>query len=206
MKATAVIAVTLLAFSACASPVIPVAVDQRYFDVACGRIGMTPQEFAQRKFSFSLDFSDAVITDPVGMKKFYSVDVRSGVRFVSDHVLRREAPKVHILGLEVEVGEGGVTAETTPIFFLKVRGRDTAGHEFSFEKGASGPAVGVFQSAEKRNAKLTESANIAFMAAFLRMVVTIDAQIGAKEKRPNQTPEPTAMSVTPPAAQEPRQP
>jgi len=27
-----------------------------------------------------------------------------------------------------------------------------------------------------------------------------------QEKRPNQTPEPTAMSVTPPAAQEPRQP
>jgi hypothetical protein len=31
-----------------------------------------------------------------------------------------------------------------------------------------------------------ESANIAFMAAFLRMIVTIDAQIGASEKKPNQ--------------------
>jgi hypothetical protein len=29
---------------------------------------------------------------------------------------------------------------------------------------------------------------------------------GGWKKRPNQSPEPTAMSVTPPAAQEPRQP
>jgi hypothetical protein len=34
----------------------------------------------------------------------------------------------------------------------------------------------------------------------------LDRPLGVKWKKPNQTPEPTPMSVTPPAAQEPRQP
>ncbi|MBI2518461.1 MAG: hypothetical protein HYV95_16395 [Opitutae bacterium] len=192
MKRAAIVSVALLAMCACASPVIPVAADHRYFDAACSRIGTTSQEFERKKFSFSIDFSEAVITGPVdtrygrSMEKFYSVDIRSGIRFVSDHLLRGQAPKVSILALEVEVGEGGVTAETAPIFFLKVRGRDSAGRDFSFEKGASGPAVGVFQSADKRNRKMIESANIAFLAAFLRMIVSIDAQIGESGKEPNQ--------------------
>jgi hypothetical protein len=192
MKRSAIISAALLVLSACASPVVPVAADQRYFDAACGRIGMTSPEVIRRKFSFSIDTSETVFSGPIdpvhgqSMQKFYSVDIPSGIGFVRDHLLNREAPKVRIDALELQVGDSGVTAQTAPIFVLKIRGRDSSGRQFSIEKGASGPAVGDFQSSEKRSAKMIESANVAFMAAFLRMVFSIEAQVGGNGKEPNQ--------------------
>jgi len=62
-------------------------------------------------------------------------------------------------------------------------------------------AVGIVVALGQRSIPLLTI--IALVAACRK---SVSEYLGGREKRPNQPSEPTAMSVTPPAAQEPRQP
>jgi len=173
------IALIILVLSGCNTPAISVSADQRYLEAACVQIKMRTQDILQQKRDFYFDVSETKIGKPTdgvhgkSLEKFYLLDVLSYFTYANEHLLSPDAAKVKILSVEVEIGDNGVMAETVPVVFIKLRGRNASGQEFQIEKGATGPALSNWQQQGKRSAKEIESVNTAFLGAFLRTMLAI---------------------------------
>jgi hypothetical protein len=154
-----------------------VSADIKLLDQACSRVGIDAGQFVAAARSVRLDFSQASVPPPVDavhgrpMAKIYAIDVPSFFAVLTRYPSSGVGNDVRVKELKIEIGDNGVTAESAPVFFITLTAIDGHGATFSIRQGAAGPGVGDFQGKADRDFLLAQSASVAFLSAFVRVVV-----------------------------------
>ena len=162
---------------------IIIAPSAEFYELACKIVGTDPAELAKRIFSFQADTTLMVfggIYDDVRNKDLsylYSIDADGYFQYFNSHNTVVKTPRLRIQEITVFVGSGGVTAEEAPVFIIELKAMRRNGSTLVVSKAAKGPAYSSFSLWDVRTSEIAKrSENIAFFAAFLRVIDALETQ------------------------------